>query len=236
MLTASSEPSPTSGSSSLLKLIGFLVLLAGGFASAYFLGFFEPGFAESLSQRLQGLGPWAPFCFFALKVITVIFALPSAPVTMAGGLLFGLFEGLLINIVAATTGAAVTFALSRIVGREEVEKRLGGRLQALDQKLANHGLWAMLFVRLVPLFPFNAINYGAGLTKISFRAYFIGTLIGIIPGATVFTMLGVAAQEASLLKASVALGALGLLSLLPVWFRPHRSIPDTDGTVDPNSQ
>lgn len=215
-----------------VKLGGFAagLMLALGFA--YQVGFFEPQFSQRLTQQLETLGPWAPAWFFTLKILTVIFALPSAPVTIAGGLIFGFTAGLALNVAAATVGAALTFWLSRTLGRVDVEKHLKGRLQQLDQALGTHGFWAMLFVRLVPLFPFNAINYGAGLTRISFRAYLAGTFLGIMPGAAVFTGLGVATQEASPLKASLALGALGLLSLLPIWFRPHRARNTPPPTLD----
>jgi uncharacterized membrane protein YdjX (TVP38/TMEM64 family) len=215
-----------------LKLGGLVLALAGGLWAAHGAGFFEPGFATQLQAQLQGLGPWAPAWFFCLKVLTVIFALPSAPVTIAGGVIFGFWAGLFLNISAATGGAALTFWLSRRLGRVEIEKRLRGRLHALDAQLSTHGLWAMLFLRLVPLFPFNAINYGAGLTGISFRAYVLGTLIGITPGAAVFTGLGVAAHEASWSKAGLALGALGLLALLPIWLCPHRARRRPAATLD----
>lgn len=215
-----------------VKLFGFAAVLALGFWVALDAGFFEPQFAQRLNQHLASLGPWAPAWFFGLKILTVLFALPSAPVTVAGGLMFGFVEGLALNVGAATVGAALTFWLSRTLGRFEVEKRLKGRVQQLDQQLGTHGFWAMLFLRLVPLFPFNAINYGAGLTRISFRAYLAGTFLGILPGAAVFTGLGVATQEASWLKASLALGALGLLALLPIWFGPHRARRPPPPTLD----
>lgn len=202
-----------------LKLIGLVALLGLGLYVATRLGVFSPAFKDALRAWLNQLGPWAPLAFVAIKIATVVFALPSAPVTMAGGLLFGPVLGAAINVAAATTGASATFFIGRGLGRGEVEKRLKGRLKELDEGLATNGLSVMLFLRLVPLFPFNGINYGAGLTRVSFRDYFWGTLIGMIPGAAVYTYLGHAAAEASPTKAMIGLGLLGLLALIPVFAR-----------------
>ena len=202
-----------------LRLVLFVAILGTGFGVAHQAGYFEPGFRAQLQATLQGLGPWAPLAFIALKVVTVVFAIPSAPVTFAGGVLFGVVWGTVINVFAATLGAICTFFIGRKLGREEVEKRLGGRLKELDDGLAANGLSFMLFLRLVPLFPFNGINYGAGLTRVSFRDYLLGTFFGIMPGATVFTYIGAAAAEGSPTKALLGLGALGLLALIPVFMR-----------------
>lgn len=204
-----------------LKAMGLALLLLGGYLLARQVGLFDPGFRDQLQATLRGLGPWAPVAFAGIKLMTVVFALPSAPVTFTGGLLFGVVWGTIINVLAATAGASLTFFIGRSIGREEVEKRLSGRFKELDDSLAQNGLSFMLFLRLVPLFPFNGINYGAGLTRVSFRDYFLGTLLGIIPGATVFTYIGAAAAEGSPTKALLGLGGLGLLALIPV-FLPKR--------------
>lgn len=202
-----------------LKLIGFAAFIAIGLLLARQLGISGEGFEKQLQAALQTLGPWAPIAFVAFKVMTILLAIPSAPVTIAGGLLFGLGWGTAINVFAATLGACCTFFIGRKLGRTEVEKRLGGRLKELDEGLAHNGLSFMLFLRLVPLFPFNGINYGAGLTRVSFRDYLLGTFFGIMPGAAVFTYLGAAASEGDPRKILYAFAALGVLALIPVFVR-----------------
>ena len=204
------------------KALAFAAVLALGYLLARHLGAFEPGFHAQLEATLRGLGPWAPAAFVALKVVTVVLAIPSAPVTFAGGALFGVAWGTALNVVAATLGAICTFFIGRKLGRAEVEQRLGGRLKELDDGLAANGLSFMLFLRLVPLFPFNGINYGAGLTRVSFRDYLLGTFFGIMPGAAVFTAIGAAAAEGSPTKALLGLGGLGLLALIPAFVRRRR--------------
>lgn len=218
----------------ILFRIGFAVVIVTGFLAAERVGLFSPQFKEVLQGFLRHLGPWAVPAFIAIKIATVILALPAAPVTFAGGLLFGPIWGTVINVFAATVGASFTFFIGRALGREVVERRLKGRLKELDERLATNGLAFMLFLRLVPLFPFNGINYGAGLTRLSFRDYFVGTFLGIMPGAAVFTYMGYAAAEASWRKFAIGLGLLGLLALIPVLVRVGKR-PDAAQSRDAHS-
>jgi uncharacterized membrane protein YdjX (TVP38/TMEM64 family) len=193
--------------------------------AAHAAGFGTEAFRVRLAAAIADLGPWAPLAFVAAKICTVVLALPSAPVSLAGGALFGPVLGTALNWSAALTGSVATFFLGRALGRGEVEARLGGRLRDLDARLAEDGLRVTLFLRLVPLFPFNAINYGAGLTRLRFRDYFWGTALGILPGAVVFTWLGHSANQGSTAGVAVGLGVLGVLVLLPaLWRRPGRSM------------
>jgi uncharacterized membrane protein YdjX (TVP38/TMEM64 family) len=213
-------------------VLGTLVFAAIG--GAWVLGFADPARLQDVEAWLATLGSSAPVVFLAVKVATVVLALPSAPVALLGGVLFGPVLGTALNGIGAVTGSTVTFFVGRWLGRETVEARLGGRLAELDARLAENGLPVMLFLRLVPLFPFNAINYGSGLTRISFRDYLVGTGIGILPGAIVFTWLGHSAAGGSAFGVTVGLSALGLLSLLPLWFRRVRRGSIAAGVTKPD--
>jgi uncharacterized membrane protein YdjX (TVP38/TMEM64 family) len=206
-----------------IKLGLFVLVIALGFGLAYHFGLFDVHYRERLQAFLRALGPWAPLAFVVIKICTVVLALPSAPVTFTGGVLFGPIWGTVINVFAATTGAMCTFFIGRLLGREAIEKRLQGKLKELDEGLTENGLAFMLFLRLVPLFPFNGINYGAGLTRVRFRDYFLGTFFGIMPGAAVFTYLGSATADASPTKFLIGCAALGLLALIPVFFRKRKA-------------
>lgn len=227
-------PSPAAAGAPPLpvgRLVAAASVVVAASLVAWQLGIFSPAFREALQEALRGLGPWAPLAFMAIKVTTVVFALPSAPVTFVGGVLFGPVWGTAINVVAATAGASATFFIGRALGREAIEHRLRGRLKELDEGFATDGLAFMLFLRLVPLFPFNGINYGAGLTRVSFRDYLLGTFFGIMPGAAVFTYIGAAAAEASPTKFLLGFGLLGLLALIPVFVRRRQPAGATaDGT------
>jgi uncharacterized membrane protein YdjX (TVP38/TMEM64 family) len=79
--------------------------------------------------------------------------------------------------------------LAKALGRDFVDQLLGGRLQSLDQRLRERGFVSLLVVRLVPLFPFNGVNFGCGFTSIRVRDYVLATAIGIVPGTFVYQYL-----------------------------------------------
>lgn len=149
---------------------------------------------ETLRQWILDKGVWAPLIFAVLYILATVFALPGSLLTISGGVLFGTALGTILNLASATVGASLAFLLSRYLGRDFVAKRLKGKVQKFDTKIEQHGFYAVLYLRLVPLFPFNALNYSLGLTKVRFRDYFLATLIGMAPGAFVYTSIGGASQ------------------------------------------
>ncbi len=110
--------------------------------------------------------------------------------TVVAGLLFGLVEGTGLALLGALLGAVTAFGLGRVLGREAVERVTGRRAARLDDLLRRRGFLAVVGVRLVPVLPFTAINYAAGLTAVRTRDYLIGTALGIIPGTIAYASLG----------------------------------------------
>jgi uncharacterized membrane protein YdjX (TVP38/TMEM64 family) len=170
--------------------------------------------------------PLAPLVFVLIYALAAGLALPGSALTLAGGAIFGVWPGLALNWAGATLGSAIAFLLARHLGREYVSRRLGGRIAALDQNAGRHGFLTILFLRLVPLVPFNALNYGAGLSSIGLRDYVLATGIGILPGAFAYTYFAAAilagsleARHSAYLHMLLAGGLLLLLSLLPLAWR-----------------
>ncbi len=87
-------------------------------------------------------------------------------------------------------GAVISFGVGRLLGREAVDRLISGRLAHVDALLADHGLSAVLIVRLVPLVPFIAINYASGLSGVKFRHFVLGSALGMIPGTLAYAALG----------------------------------------------
>ena len=104
-------------------------------------------------------------------------------------MLFGAYEGTLYTWMGAVVGATLAFLLARWLGRGFVERLFGGRFAAFDQRIREHGFTGLLLIRLLPLFPFNAVNFGCGLTGIRLRDYVLATAIGIVPGTFVYQFL-----------------------------------------------
>ncbi|MDP2600369.1 MAG: TVP38/TMEM64 family protein [Deltaproteobacteria bacterium] len=174
---------------------GFLLIL---FISVVLgLYFFTPvrdylskeGFV-TLEAWIRSQGVLAPLIFGLIYIIATVFALPGSVLTVSGGILFGTLWGTLINLVSATLGASLAFLLTRYLGREFIEKWTRGKLKRFDQKIGEHGFTTVFYLRLVPIFPFNLLNFSLGLTQIRFRDYFLATLLGMVPGAFVYTSIG----------------------------------------------
>ncbi len=177
--------------------------------------------ASIIQNWIEQSGNAAPLLFMALYIVGTVFFFPGALLTLLGGALFGPVLGTLYNLTAATIGAMLSFLVARYLASDWVEKKTGGRLKQLMNGVENEGWRFVAFTRLVPLFPFNLLNYGLGLTKIKFSHYSIASYIFMLPGATAYTYLGYIGKEAAtggdglIQKAMLALALLGLVAFLP---------------------
>lgn len=176
--------------------------------------------------------------FILIYIASVALSLPGATIlTLTGGAIFGAWVGTVAVNIGATLGATLAFLLARYLFRDAVEKRLGERLAALNEGFAKDGLGYLLFLRLIPLFPFFLINLGAGLTKLPLKTYFIGTMIGILPGGFVFCFAGAnlaRVNSVSDVASPQVLGAfalLGLFALIPNLYRKYRMRGAPDDTA-----
>jgi len=177
----------------LARMLLLLVLLVGiGLAIAY-RDTFDAAALEAWVDRAGTAGPVAFVLIYALA--TVLF-LPGSVLTLAGGALFGPVLGTLLNLTGATLGAALAFLVSRHLASGWVARKTGGRLKQLIQGVESEGWRFVAFVRLVPLFPFNLLNYALGLTRIPFWHYVIASGVCMLPGAIAYTYLGYAGREA----------------------------------------
>jgi uncharacterized membrane protein YdjX (TVP38/TMEM64 family) len=160
---------------------------------------------------------------YALAVVAFV---PGSLMTMAGGAVFGLAQGIVLVFVAATLGSALAFLVGRYLARPAVEGWIGGhpRFAAVDRAIGEQGWRIVLLLRLSPAFPFNVLNYALGLTQVSFREYLLAS-IGMLPGTLLYVYYGKVAGEVAALAAGVpvergpaeyALLGLGLVATLAV--------------------
>jgi uncharacterized membrane protein YdjX (TVP38/TMEM64 family) len=160
--------------------------------------------------------------FVGIYIVQTAFSLPGAAIlSLAAGAIFGVFQGTLFVVSGATVGAIFAFLVSRTLLRDWVMTKFGGRMEGIDRGLRKNGLSYLLFLRLVPAFPFFLVNLACGVTGLPLRTYALGTLVGIVPGSLVFVNAGasLAAIESVRQVASPRLlGSfvlLGLFALLP---------------------
>jgi len=161
--------------------------------------------------------------FMAIYILQTALSLPGAAIlSLAAGAIFGAIMGTVYANLAATIGATLAFLATRFLLHDLVQRKFGDRLKKLNHELETRGLNYLLFLRLVPIFPFFLINLAAGLTRLPLRTFIIGTMIGIIPGGFVYCNAGASLATISTLREVASprvLGSfalLGLFALLPV--------------------
>lgn len=143
---------------------------------------------------IQSLGVWGPVVFIGLYVVATLAAIPGSALTLAAGAAFGSVQGVIFVSIASTLGAALAFLVSRYFARKAVESWLlkSPKFQRLDHLTAKQGAMMVALTRLVPIFPFNLLNYGFGLTRVPFWTYVFWSWLCMLPG----TILYVAGSDA----------------------------------------
>lgn len=175
----------------------------------------------ALEQWVANAGMAGPLLFMLIYALGTVLFLPGSVLTLAGGAIFGPVWGTLYNLSGATLGATLAFLIARYLAAEWVERKSGGKLKQIKRGVEGEGWRFVAFVRLVPLFPFNVLNYALGLTRIRLSHYIIASWLCMLPGAVAYTYLGyagretVAGGEGVIQKGLLALALLAAVAFLP---------------------
>jgi uncharacterized membrane protein YdjX (TVP38/TMEM64 family) len=136
------------------------------------------------------LGPWGPVVYMLVYVVAPVLLLPGLPLDLAAGIAFGPVWGTVYTIVGSTAGATVAFLVARTMGRDWVEGRLSGRLARIKNGVDAEGWRFVAFTRLVPIIPFNFLNYALGLTRIRLVPYVVATFVFMLPATAAYVYSG----------------------------------------------
>jgi uncharacterized membrane protein YdjX (TVP38/TMEM64 family) len=179
---------------------------------------------EYLGAALENLGDtaWAAPLLIALYVILAPLGIPISPLVFVGGAVFGLAKGWLLNLLGSILGGTVTFFIGHAMGRDLVIHLVSERnLQRAEKLLEQHGFWAILRVRFLPI-PFALVNYGCALVGVRPATFLTATSLGLAPSLLVYTALsyalvGVETENRAgvAVMAALALGGLLILTFLP---------------------
>jgi len=178
---------------------------------------------EKMRAWIEGYGNLGPFIYIFIYTIAPALFLPGLPITIAGGILFGPFWGVVYTITGSTMGAGLAFLISRYISRDFIESRMTGpKWVKLQEEVEKQGWKVVAVTRLVPLFPFNLLNYAFGLTRIKFSHYMVTTFICMLPACIAFIVFS--SSFLALLKGRISnefvLGALliAMVSVAPVLY------------------
>jgi uncharacterized membrane protein YdjX (TVP38/TMEM64 family) len=171
-----------------------MLLVIAAIAALIVLGrYFHLGelFAAML-DRIRGLGALAPVLFIMLYIVGAVLFVPGSILTIGAGVLFGVLRGSILVSIGATIGAIAAFLIGRYFARDWVRGQLEGnpKFAAIDKAVGREGWKIVLLTRLSPVFPFNLLNYGFGLTAVTLRDYALATWIGITPGTVLYVYIG----------------------------------------------
>jgi uncharacterized membrane protein YdjX (TVP38/TMEM64 family) len=238
MSTAEAKSGPPSLRRALLLLpvavavIAFFALGCGRYATPEALAEHR----EWLLAEVARLGFTAYVLFVALYVLLVAVSIPGAAfLTIVGGFVFGTVIGAIGTVLGATIGATAIFLLARTAIGEGLRARAGPFVQRLEAGFRKNALSYLLFLRLVPGFPFFVVNLVPAFLGVSLRVFVLGTVLGIIPGTIIFSAVGDGLgavfarggkadlnEIATDPKVWLPLAGLALLSLLPVAYKRWR--------------
>ncbi len=223
-------------SATLIKLL-ILSLFIGGIVIFFALGGQKYLNLEALKENRDALLQYADQHYvsaivigFLIYTLSTALSLPGGLIlSLAVGLVFGRWAGTVVIVLAGTLGATLVFLAARYLFADLARNRMGGLAQKINEGFTKDAFNYLLFLRLVPLFPFWLVNLAPAFTNVSFKTYVIATAIGILPGSFVFANLGQSLGRISSTKDLLTppiIGAfvlLGVFALIPVLYKKHKA-------------
>jgi uncharacterized membrane protein YdjX (TVP38/TMEM64 family) len=178
----------------ILQLAGLIVVAI----ALFFLSRIFPvvDILANVQQRVMKWGVWSAICYPLLYACCNVLLLPGGVLSIGAGFFFGLWWGFLIALVGNVGGAAISFFISRRIGRQWLRRKLSRNrtLVALEPALEKEGWKIILLSQLHPLFPTSLLNYLYGLTRIRFRTCMLWVAVGQAPGLFLYSYLGTLGQ------------------------------------------
>jgi uncharacterized membrane protein YdjX (TVP38/TMEM64 family) len=175
-----------------------IVVLIGGLIAFFALGLDKYVTLSALEENRQLLADWvrdngvlAHAVYVVVYTFATAFSLPAAAIiTISGGFLFGPWLGAGLSVIGATLGATAVFLAARYAFADLLRARAGPAIRKMEDGFKENALNYMLFLRFIPVFPFFIVNLVPAFLGVGLGTFFIGTLIGIIPGSLVYASLG----------------------------------------------
>ena len=196
-----------------IKPVGLLIAVAALIVLSRTFGLGEK--LGDLKDWIADQGVWGPFIFAGVYAVATIAAIPGSALTIAAGALFGSVVGTITVIFGATTGAALCFLIARYFARDAVAASLAKneKFLKLDKLTEQNGAIIVAITRLVPIFPFNLLNYGFGLTGVPFRTYVLWSFLCMLPG-TILYVVGTDAVTTAIEEGRVPWVLVGVVLLI----------------------
>jgi uncharacterized membrane protein YdjX (TVP38/TMEM64 family) len=174
------------GGKDIWKLVLFAAIVLSMIVLARFFGLGER--LQELREWIAAMGNLGMAAYVGLYIVAVVAAVPGLPISIAGAAIFGALRGVILVSIGSTLGAILAFLIARYLARDAISRWLSGneKFRRLDRLTEQHGAMIVVITRLVPLFPFNLLNYGFGLTRVPFATYAFWSWLCMLPGTIVY--------------------------------------------------
>jgi uncharacterized membrane protein YdjX (TVP38/TMEM64 family) len=185
----------------IVKLLLVVLIIAGLFAAMRLLNVQQ--YLKDALDWINRSGFIGGLVFILIYILATVLFVPGSILTLGAGFVFGVLVGTIYVSIASTIGATAAFLIGRYFARDWIGKKVGGneRFKAIDEAVGREGWKIVLLTRLSPVFPFNLLNYSYGLTKVSLKAYFFTSWIGMLPGTLMYVYIGSLAGDLATLGA-----------------------------------
>jgi uncharacterized membrane protein YdjX (TVP38/TMEM64 family) len=165
---------------------------------------------------ILSFGWFAPFLFMIIYTLRPLILFPASILSLAGGLAFGAAFGTIFTVIGATAGAVLSFIIARKLGKNVAKKEWTGKSATVQRQLEEKGFFYVVLLRFIPILNFDMISYLAGISKVKLRAFFFGTLFGIIPGTFAYNFLGASIVDGDWVTVLLAIAIFLLVMFIPI--------------------
>ncbi|WP_256758950.1 TVP38/TMEM64 family protein [Cohnella sp. WQ 127256] len=152
---------------------------------------------QSIRTWVLSFGWVAPFLYIAIYIVRPFILFPASVLSMAGGLAFGTWFGMIYTLVGAVTGAVLSFLVAKKIGGGFFRGKEDPRLVKIERAMERRGFMMVLLLRIAPFVPFDLVSYAAGIAQVRLRAFLPATIIGTLPGTFAYNFLGASLTKGS---------------------------------------
>lgn len=203
----------------VLPFLKWLLLLSGIIVAVWLGRSVFDMDADQLRMWIESFGIWASVIYIIAYTVRPLIFFPASLLSLAGGLVFGVWLGTLYTIIGAVSGAMLSYAVAKGLGKKIIQKEWDGKAAKIQLQMEQNGFLYVLIFRLIPVINFDLISYLAAFAKVRFVSFASATLIGIIPGTFAYNFLGSSAGSGSPRMILLAASVFILLTIIPVYIR-----------------
>lgn len=215
-----------------IKFVLFLCVLLCGYIFLRVTRCSEYLDPERLMDFLSSWEERSPIIFIAISSIRPVFLFPTSILIIASGILYGKILGTLYGVAGSTLGAVVAYFFSRMLGSDFVQLIFGARLHQMESILSAQGLRIIFILRLIPVVPFDLVNYASGLVRVNFLQYVGGTFLGLIPATFAYTFLGESLKKLYSFQFFLSIFFFIVLIYLPLLYEQRRRKEGKPSLID----